>query len=394
MSSQNNPWLRQSEQLLQALQSGQKSLQQNWAHLLGEMGDGWAAAERRLQDESPSAQRYSPETRPPLGHIARQIAGSLQTAEALAQFAQQFLSMQAGQSKKRLTSDPVALWQQVSKSFLKPPPTLDTSDTGDDTASAAFLPQLLTQWAPMTRLGQGAIESALRTASGVQKSVAEASASILSMDAWDQLTPLVGDLAKQPFLGPIDPELMQRSLECSDAHLACLKAGERFESRRLSAWSEVGERFAEALAEAGEREEPITSLRMLLELWVVTGDQVLTEMHRSESYLQVQRDLLESLMHYRITLQSTREVVCKANGLPTRAELDDAYRAIHELRREVRALTRAQRESGAKKTASSGTAAGASRKAGSKKKASAGKKARSKKKASVGKKTGASRSTG
>ena len=165
-------------------------------------------------------------------------------------------------------------------------------------------------------------------------------------NSWTDLPGLVGTLARQPTLGPISPDLAQRSATVFEAWLGCVGALQRYEALGLQTWTRIGGRIVANLTERDDSREPVTSLRALLLHWVNTGDAILMDVYRSENYLAVQRDLLESLMRYRIALQAVFEVVARETGQPTRRELDDAHQAIHALRREMRKLKRMSRANG------------------------------------------------
>jgi hypothetical protein len=98
------------------------------------------------------------------------------------------------------------------------------------------------------------------------------------------------------------------------------------------------------LVERSKKGEPIKSVRDLNRLWLDSADKVFTEMYVSEAYLKAQRELSSSGMTYKILQQEVVELVLKNLNLPTRSELDDAYKALYELRKEVKTLKKALAE--------------------------------------------------
>ena len=84
--------------------------------------------------------------------------------------------------------------------------------------------------------------------------------------------------------------------------------------------------------------------RELLALWVETANTVLLETQRSDAYLKSQREILKTSTDLRLAQQEIAAFYSETFGYPTRAELDDVHRTVTELRRELRALQRANRE--------------------------------------------------
>jgi polyhydroxyalkanoate synthesis regulator phasin len=64
----------------------------------------------------------------------------------------------------------------------------------------------------------------------------------------------------------------------------------------------------------------------------------------TEEFLNVQNKLTDALMKHKSAQRDALEIVYEAMELPTRSEIDEAYRDIHDLKREVRALRRALKE--------------------------------------------------
>jgi class III poly(R)-hydroxyalkanoic acid synthase PhaE subunit len=119
----------------------------------------------------------------------------------------------------------------------------------------------------------------------------------------------------------------------------------------LQAWMQAAGKFAKDLNERADRNETIGSLRDLLSLWVETANGTLLETQRSELYLKSQRETLKASTDLRLAQQEMAAFYSEIFGYPTREELDDVHRTVTELRRELRALQRANRARPKKKTA-------------------------------------------
>lgn len=112
----------------------------------------------------------------------------------------------------------------------------------------------------------------------------------------------------------------------------------------LQAWLQAAGKFAQDLNQKADRKEALGSWRDVLALWVETANTALLETQRSEPYLESQREILKASTDLRLAQQEMAKLYSEMFGYPTREELDDVHRTMTELRRELRALQRAQRD--------------------------------------------------
>ena len=112
----------------------------------------------------------------------------------------------------------------------------------------------------------------------------------------------------------------------------------------LEAWIQAAGKFAKDLNERADRKEALGSWRDVLALWVETANTTLLEMQRSDPYLKSQREILKASTDLRLAQQEVARFYSEMFGYPTREELDDVHRTVTELRRELRALQRANRD--------------------------------------------------
>jgi len=117
----------------------------------------------------------------------------------------------------------------------------------------------------------------------------------------------------------------------------------------LEAWMRAAAAFAKTLNEKADRNEILGSWREVLTLWVETANSALLETQRSEQYLKSQREILKASTDLRLAQQELAAFYSEMFGYPTRSELDDVHRTVTELRRELRALERANREATTRK---------------------------------------------
>jgi hypothetical protein len=89
------------------------------------------------------------------------------------------------------------------------------------------------------------------------------------------------------------------------------------------------------MADAGERVESVLTL---LRMWAVQTEQAVHEVLQSEQGLAATASLTRAGLSHRRKLQHVAAIVADSLDMATRRELDEVYREIHELKRELRAL--------------------------------------------------------
>jgi hypothetical protein len=110
----------------------------------------------------------------------------------------------------------------------------------------------------------------------------------------------------------------------------------------LQAWMRAGHGFAKRLSER-PADQPAPDSRALLAMWTEIANAELLETQRSEPFLAAQSAMIRASTDLKVAQQDLVEHVGKQYGFPTRTELDDVHRAVTEMRRELRALRRAER---------------------------------------------------
>lgn len=78
-----------------------------------------------------------------------------------------------------------------------------------------------------------------------------------------------------------------------------------------------------------------------LDLWNATVDEVLMRFNRSEDFADLQRRFVRALMAHRLAQRRLTEQLAERFDLPTREEVDELARRVHDLERENRRLRRA-----------------------------------------------------
>jgi polyhydroxyalkanoate synthase subunit PhaE len=108
----------------------------------------------------------------------------------------------------------------------------------------------------------------------------------------------------------------------------------------IQAWAVAYRELCADLNAAAAKGEPVHAGRELLERMITVVNHTMQEVQRSDEFLASQSKLLEAFLLSRTREREVVEIVAKAFDLPTRTEMDDAHRSVHDLKREVRALRR------------------------------------------------------
>lgn len=114
------------------------------------------------------------------------------------------------------------------------------------------------------------------------------------------------------------------------------------------------ERTVDHLAKLAEKGEKISSARDLMRTYFGIADKTLMEDFNTKEFLEIQDKLTFALMKHKTAQREALEIVYNQLEIPTRSEIDEAYRDIHDLKRQVRALRKALKEATAGKPAKLG----------------------------------------
>lgn len=167
---------------------------------------------------------------------------------------------------------------------------------------------------------------------------------------WDAYERTFGRLLESPSLGHTR-ELNEQLLKGFDAWLEFRRAGFEYQVKLAEAWAQGFEQFMQKLVSLAEAGEPVEGLRELLSLWIDTVDEAFLVVFGSDEYVRLQGQLVNTAMAYRIHERQIVEEILKISHVPSRSELDEAYRRIYELRKELRELKKAVLEMRAERSA-------------------------------------------
>ena len=160
---------------------------------------------------------------------------------------------------------------------------------------------------------------------------------------WDTYERTFGRLLESPSLG-YSRELNERLLKGFDAWLEFRRVSYEYQVLLAESWAKAFERLSQKLISGAQAGEKVESLRELLFLWIDVIEEAFLGVFRTEAYIQLQGRLVDTAMAYRIQEREIVEGFLKVSHVPSRSELDEAYRRIYELGKEVKELKKALQE--------------------------------------------------
>ncbi|MGV8958901.1 MAG: class III poly(R)-hydroxyalkanoic acid synthase subunit PhaE [Stenotrophomonas sp.] len=99
--------------------------------------------------------------------------------------------------------------------------------------------------------------------------------------------------------------------------------------------------FETRLGEHEAAGSQLTSARALFDLWIDAAEEAYAKVALSEEFRDIYAGLANAQMRLRAASQHELEKACESIGVPTRSEMDTAYRKIAELERLVRRMATA-----------------------------------------------------
>jgi class III poly(R)-hydroxyalkanoic acid synthase PhaE subunit len=149
----------------------------------------------------------------------------------------------------------------------------------------------------------------------------------------------VGDFVNHPALIGNQQALERLAQQAFQSWLELQRANAEHQLTVARGWQAAFARFTAEFQDRGEGDaEEVRTLDQFLRLWARIGERALQEHARSDGFLESQTRLLRAAMTYRSNQRRVVEAFARMHDLPTQSDLDEAFKMIHELRREVRQL--------------------------------------------------------
>ena len=140
--------------------------------------------------------------------------------------------------------------------------------------------------------------------------------------------------------GPRFADLATPQVDAAEAWRETLdyqNAAMDFSKVMQSAWNRAFERYSKDFSledlQSGEMQEA-------LDAWLKAANAELLDTQASSEFMDAQKRLLRASTEIKARQREVAESWCDAYQMPTRTEVDDMAKIVHELRREVRKLKR------------------------------------------------------
>ena len=93
------------------------------------------------------------------------------------------------------------------------------------------------------------------------------------------------------------------------------------------------------LADKSQANERVDSVLALMRMWAVGTEEAVHEVLQSERGLEATAAVMRAGLNYRRQMQAFASIIADALDMATRRDLDDAYREIQALKRELRSMS-------------------------------------------------------
>ena len=144
------------------------------------------------------------------------------------------------------------------------------------------------------------------------------------------------NISDKPFVSGFS-DVEERFAYATDSWKQFLKENQQYHSVVMKSWVKAYEKFTELVKEQQQNDsDKLFSPRELIDLWTTIADEELMGLHRSESFLAAQKDMIKASMEYRLHEKNIAEVLCESLHIPTRVEVDELHQSVTLLKRELR----------------------------------------------------------
>ena len=336
-------WTEQAESMMKTWTEAQKQLWGGWMELaqnapgapgmpgmsdpMGWMKQGMAAWTKAGGDTSQGV----------AGNIFGSQAMMMRSLEMLTKAWQTVApKMEAG---KAWQPDLQAFMKQWTDEVMGLPQRLSTAGTDMNELMKSFMGE----WGPLLKPWLASVQGAGLTGHMGDMLMGGSSPLSKMLGMRMDMEPAFEDLSQIPTIG-VSREQMAKVMRAFDSYVDLRKAAFTYHQAMAAAIGQAVEQTMEHLAGLAEKGEQITSVRELMRVWVKIADRKFTEMYNSEEFTEVQREMSKAGMQHKLANRAVLEMLLKQLDIPTRTEVDDAYKTLHGLKKEVRDLRNALKE--------------------------------------------------
>jgi len=149
--------------------------------------------------------------------------------------------------------------------------------------------------------------------------------------------PAFQDLAQIPMMG-VNREQIAKISRAFDSHVDLRKAAYKYQTAMGKVIGEAMKETIEKLVELAKKDEQLSGIRELMRIWVKTTDKKLTQMYITEEFTAIQAEMSTASLNNKLAQRAVLEMILTQLDIPTRTELDDAYKTLYNLKKGVREL--------------------------------------------------------
>lgn len=336
-------WLEQTNQLLSSWTEAQKQMMGGWSGIL--QGMPWAGGSTNPFDPMQML-RVGVDTWSGLtGGAQNRVAGNLLgTPDVMVRSVNLLMKawqavapqMEAGKPWQPDLKKVLDLWRDE----LTAAPARQVATMNE---FAGLTKTLLEQWTPITAPWLAMVGQALGSGHPGAAFLGSTQGMNRMMGFEEGVMPILTGLGELP-RGTVVREKMGTILKAVDSLTDLRQAQARFHAAMGEAIARAVERTIEHLGKLAEQGEKITSVRDLMRTWFTIADKTLNEQFMTDEFQELQNGMTAALMTHKVHQREALELIYSAMELPTRTEVDEAYRDIHDLKKEVRKLKRQVQE--------------------------------------------------
>jgi class III poly(R)-hydroxyalkanoic acid synthase PhaE subunit len=337
-------WSKQAETMTQTWTEAQKKMWEGWFGMMQGASGNSAMPFSNMPDmmtqwqkmASQSMEAWSVGSDPTVQNIGRQLVSS---QEMIMRFMQNITQawqaiapkMQAGEDWQSVLQDYSSQWVQNMFGL----PTGAMSVNKDTNELFQFY---MTEW---QKMAQPWMMSMMQSPGNMGHLMMGGSSELAQLTKfhWDVYERTFGGMTEVPGMG-YNRELNAKLLRSFDSWVDMQQASAEYHAVLSKTLGQSFQDLMQKLVTMAEKGEVIDSMQDLMNLYFETVDEAFTVMYVSEEYLEIQKKMAGAGMTNKMRQQEVFEVMLGMFDLPTRSELDDAYRALNDLRREVRSLKR------------------------------------------------------
>jgi class III poly(R)-hydroxyalkanoic acid synthase PhaE subunit len=153
----------------------------------------------------------------------------------------------------------------------------------------------------------------------------------------------VGKVLRSPSLG-YAREFVQRVNDTLDAYVHYNAALAQYFAPFYQSGIQAAEKVFQRLSEFQGKEITPETFREFYRIWWTTNEDVYNQMFTSEEFTKLLGEVLRQGLLFKKQLDNLSDEIIKFTNLPTKRDMDEIYRTIYDLRKEVRWQKRALRE--------------------------------------------------